>query len=189
VTPDPKWLEILKASGWQTTAGAFAFGLFLLANYRGWLPPFDPWMIQLSALGFLLCGCLAVGSIGSAVFKFFPISIWILHWIKISQERRATRNYIPHMTPKERQIIGYLLQKNQKILIAEQDGGHAMPLISRRIIVHALQPGQVFNMSRVPMTIPDHIWDELLRHKEQFPYTPEKGGPNETSPWLRHWMA
>ena len=30
MTPDPKWLEILKASGWQTTGLACAFGVFLL---------------------------------------------------------------------------------------------------------------------------------------------------------------
>jgi hypothetical protein len=30
MAPDPRWLEILKASGWQTTALAVASGLFLL---------------------------------------------------------------------------------------------------------------------------------------------------------------
>jgi hypothetical protein len=49
MTPDPKWLEILKASGWQTTALAVAFGLFILAGRTGWLSSLDPWMIQLGA--------------------------------------------------------------------------------------------------------------------------------------------
>jgi hypothetical protein len=40
------WLEILKASGWQTAAIAIACGALLWVNHRGWLPPFDLWVVQ-----------------------------------------------------------------------------------------------------------------------------------------------
>ena len=36
MTPDPKWLEILKANGWQTTALACAFSVFLLLRISAW---------------------------------------------------------------------------------------------------------------------------------------------------------
>ena len=36
---DPRWLEILKASGWQTAALFLACATFLLAAHLGWLPP------------------------------------------------------------------------------------------------------------------------------------------------------
>jgi hypothetical protein len=49
MTPDPRWLEILKASGWQTAAVAAACGLFLIARaFRRSalrLPGFRPWRL------------------------------------------------------------------------------------------------------------------------------------------------
>jgi hypothetical protein len=67
MTPDPRWLEILKASGWQTAAIALAFLLFLLVANWGWLPPLDPWMRQASVFGLLITGLLTVASVMSAV--------------------------------------------------------------------------------------------------------------------------
>ena len=104
MTPDPRWLEILKASGWQTAALAVASGLFLLAAHSGLLPPLEPWMTLLAAAGLLLFGCLAVASFLSTFFEFVPVQNWLLHWITIQRQKRAARDYIPHMTPKERQI-------------------------------------------------------------------------------------
>jgi hypothetical protein len=184
MTPDPRWLEILKASGWQTAAIAIACGLFLLSAHLGWLPPLDPWMILLAVAGLLLCGCLAVASFFSALFKFFPIHKWFAHWINIRRQKRAARNYIPHMTSEERQIIAYLLAKNQKMFTCAHDGGYATTLISRGILVRALQGGQVFASEDMPVAVPDHIWDVLLAHKDQFLYKPEKG---ETHPWRVPW--
>ena len=53
------------------TALATAFGLFLLAARMRLLPPLDTWMIQLAALGFLVCVCLALASVGNAALKIF----------------------------------------------------------------------------------------------------------------------
>ena len=65
MTPDPRWLELLKASGWQTLAIAGACGLFLLLAHWRWLPPLDPWMIQLAAFSLLLAALLAFASIAA----------------------------------------------------------------------------------------------------------------------------
>jgi Super-infection exclusion protein B len=189
MTPDPRWLEILKASGWQTAAVAAASGLFLIAMNLGWLPTVEPWMVLLAAAGLLLFGCLAVASFLSALFQFLPIHQWIVHWITIHRQRRAARDYIQHMTSKERQIIAYLLAKNQKMFTCASDGGYANTLLSRGILVRALRPGQVFNVEEMPVAVPDHIWDVLLAHKDQFPYSPERGERGgEVNPWRVPWM-
>jgi hypothetical protein len=188
VIPDPKWLEILKASGWQTTAIAVAFGLFLLAGRTEWLPPLEPWMIQIAALVFLVCGCLALASMGAAALRFFPIQVWIAHWIKMYRSKRGFRKYIPHMLPKEREIIAYLLAKNQKMFTAEADGGHARTLLSRGIVIVVAQHNQLLDPLDVPMTIPDHLWDVLQKHKQEFPYTPAKDDEAEGHPWRVHWQ-
>ncbi|WP_454641591.1 hypothetical protein [Bradyrhizobium liaoningense] len=65
MTPDPRWLEILKASGWQTAALASAAGLLLWADRAGWLPSFEPWMVQAAAAVMVVCGLLALASFAS----------------------------------------------------------------------------------------------------------------------------
>jgi hypothetical protein len=187
MTPDPRWLAILKASTWQTLALTLAFGLFiaLIPSFGGELPY---WVWPTVALCFLVCASLSLASILSALLRFFPLNIWIVHWINIARQKREVTRYIPHMTEKEKEIIGYLLAKNQKTLVAAQDGGFAMTLISRAIIVRALAPGQVFYSDDMPMMIPDHIWDVLLRHKAVFPYTQPRAGKTEPHPWRKPYI-
>jgi hypothetical protein len=130
MTLDPRWLEILKASGWQMAALAAACGVFLLIAHWGWLPPLDPWMIPLAAIGFLIFGFLTVASAISATLKFFPVQTWLLHWIY--RAKRAVREYIPHMTEQERTIVGYLLAKNQKMFTAARPQPSACGSSGRR---------------------------------------------------------
>ena len=190
MTPDPKWLEILKASGWQTTALAAALGVLLLVMRVGWIVSPDPWFTASCALAFLICLFLALASIGHAIADFFQPRTWIARWAREKQQRKAVREYIPFMTDHEKAIIAYLLHRNQKTFTAPSDGGHAATLISRRIIVRALVPGQMFSAEDMPLAIPDHIWDVLVQHKEQFPYTPKKRQDGvEPHPWRVHWMA
>lgn len=187
--PDPKWLEILKASGWQTGALALACGLFLFAGYAGWLPPLAPWMVQLVAFCLLVFGFLAIASTISALFRFFPAHDWIIHSINLRREQASVRKYIPHMTEQERAIIAFLLAKNQKMFTVESTGGYAVSLISRGIVVRALQPGQAFTLINMPVAVPDHVWDVLVENKDKFPYTPPPRGQRETNPWRVPWMA
>jgi hypothetical protein len=87
---------------------------------------------------------------------------------------------------EEREIIAYLLAKNQKTFTAASDGGHARTLLSRGIVIILARDGQLLDPENVPMTIPDHLWDVLQKHKDEFPYKP----PDETdgAPWRVHWM-
>src|SRR5436309_8119909 len=157
MTPDPRWLEILKASGWQTAALAVASGLFLLAAHSGLLPPLEPWMTLLAAAGLLLFGCLAVASFLSTFFEFVPVQNWLLHWITIQPQKRAARDYIPHMTPKERQIIGYLLAKNQRVFTCASDCCYAVSLLSVGILVSDLRCGLKFVMADMTVAVVGHI--------------------------------
>ena len=182
---DSKWLEILKASGWQTTAIAAACGLFLLLARWGWLPPLAPWMVQIAAFGLVLCGLLAV----TAILSSTPVKKWIGHWVTIHKQKHDVRDYIPHMTERERKIISYLLAKNQKMFMTEEDGGYAATLISRGIVVYALRNGQAYSRVYTPFAIPDHIWSVLMEHKNDFPYSPHPPGENELHPWAIPWMT
>ena len=187
--PDPRWLEVLKASGLQTGAIAVACALFLFAARWAWLPPLDAWMVHAAVFGLLLFGCLAFASFISATFKFFPIQMWVIHRVKTNKRKREVRDYIPHMTVQEKTIISYLLEKNQMMFTAENDGGQAATLISRGIVVYAIRPGQNYDNMNVPMAIPDHVWEVLVEYKDQFPYVQPKRGEPEKHPWRVGWMA
>ena len=125
MTPDPKWLEILKASGWQTAALAAAFGVILLVMRVGWIASPEPWFTAFCALAFLICLFLALASIGHAVADFLQPRAWLARWTREKQQQKAVREYIPFMTDHEKAIIAYLLHRSQKTFTAASDGGDA----------------------------------------------------------------
>jgi hypothetical protein len=191
--PDPKWLEILKASGPQTTALAFAFGAMLLVIRSGYIVSTDEWFTALHAfcwLAFLVSSSLSLASISHVAADFLEPRLRLVAWLRRRQQRKAVRNYIPFMTDKERKIIAYLLHYKQKTFTAASDGGFAATLISRQILVRALAPGQMFSGENMPLAVPDHVWDVLAEHKDQFPYSsPQSRHGVEPSPWRVPWMA
>ncbi len=185
---DPKWLEILKASGWQTAALALAFGTFIILVKTKIIPVTDsPLWIDFPTLSFLICGFLTLANTGSAANKTFKPGMMIRRWRDRRRHAEDVRKYISHMTEKDRQIIGYLLHYNQKVFDADQDGGYAAPLISKRVIRCALIPGQAFDVIRVPFEIPDHVWSVLKENRESFPYTPPVNDEDEVYPWAIDW--
>ncbi len=170
---DHKWLEILKARGWHLLALAAACGLLLFANNSKWIPILEPWMIQGATFGLFVFGLLSIAGLISASLKFLLVKEFFIRWVRIHADKKNLKKYIPHMTPKERQIIGYLLEKNQKTITADHDGGDASTLISRRIIRIIVVHNQQLDTTRVPMIVPDHLWDVLVKFKHEFPYVPE----------------
>jgi hypothetical protein len=73
VLPDPRWLQILRATRPQTTAVALACGCFLLAAHAGSMPPLDPWVLQAVAFLFLISWALTSTSMANSASKIFPL--------------------------------------------------------------------------------------------------------------------
>lgn len=190
MTPDPKWLEMLKASGWQAIALAAAFGMTLLVTRIGWIVSPHPWFTAFCVLAFLICLLLTLARIGHAISEWLQFRVWLTRWMQERYQRKVVRAYIPFMTEKEKRIVAYLLAKNQKMITAEQDGGNAVTLIARGILIRAMRPGQTVGLTDVPFVVPDHIWDELASKRDSFPYTPAKRQDGiELLPWRVPWMA
>ncbi len=93
------------------------------------------------------------------------------------------------MSDKERQIIGYLLKYRRKTFDSADDGGYAAPLIARGIVVVAGVGGQRIDLERVPMAVPDHVWEVLEKHADEFPHRPDMNGKTEMQPWRVPWMV
>jgi hypothetical protein len=94
---------------------------------------------------------------------------------------RDLRDYIPHMSEKERERIAYLLAKNQKMFQTTFDAGYAATLLARGIV--RLAGNQHVNPWRVPFTVPNHLWEVLVERRDDFPYTPPAHGEVEGYPW------
>jgi hypothetical protein len=137
----------------------------------------------------LLFGLLAAANFITSAHRFFPLDKWAIYYINLRRSKREVERYIPHMTTKEREIIAYLLAKNQKTFLAAIDGGHAATLLSRGIVTIIYQPGQQIEQENVTMNVPDHLWGVLQKHKNQFPYTAPDDDEPEAHPWRVHWMA
>lgn len=83
MNPGPRWLEILKASGWQTTAITVACIVFLNLSHVGTLPKLTAWMLLGVTFIALVCGFLALASWCSAAYKLFPLHTYFLHWLNV----------------------------------------------------------------------------------------------------------
>ena len=112
MTPDPRWLELLKASGFQTGAVAVACATLLLLGRWEFFPPFDTWVIYVLFVAMVVCASLALASLLSTFFQMVPLHTFAIQALNRRNERIAIEQYIPFMTTKEKEIIGYLLAKN-----------------------------------------------------------------------------
>lgn len=187
---DPKWLEILKARGWQTAALATASGLILVLVKCKIIPTTDsPLWITLPFISLVIFATLFIAAVGDEIAKIIKPVDKINQWYLKRREVKAVREFIPYMTDKDREIIGYLLYHNQKMFQADQDGGYAAPLISKGIIRPSGRAGQVVSTSWMPFEVPDHIWSVLKKNQEVFPYKPPPANEIEKYPWAIPWMV
>lgn len=187
--PDPRWLEILKASGWQTSALTVAC-LVVLALVKAGLIPTDgsPYWTAIPTIGAVVFGFLSLAAMAKTIVRVIGLRERFSGWRRRRLERRSVLGYIPYMTDREKEIIGYLLHHNQKVFQTDEDGGYAAPLISRGIVRRSGVPGQVIDVRRVPFEIPDHVWAVLESHRNAFPCNgPDREGA--TPPWVIPWMA
>ncbi|MBM6579418.1 hypothetical protein ILT44_04415 [Microvirga sp. BT689] len=175
MVPDPKWLEILKASGWQTTALAGASALIVWLNSSGLLPvPLHEYIIQGAVVVGLVSACLALASIASALVKAseHPRQA-VSGWRARRAFKREFEAHIPMLRPVERQIFAYLLHHNQKGFTGALDAGHAAGLLGSGWIRINARHGQQLDRWDVPFVVHDLVWEVLQEHKDEFPYKPE----------------
>lgn len=175
--------DLLRATWLQALALAIACWGFIYATRVGLVPAPEPWVLQLAAFLGLLSAALWVLLAGHAVWR--GASAGVRNWSERRQARKQVAAYIPYMTEQEREIIGCLLERNQKSFTCALDGGHATTLIARGIVVQATRPGRTYDTDDIPMVIPEDVWKVLDANREEFP----QQHTGEIDPWRVHWMA
>ena len=132
----------------------------------------EPWMTTAAVAAMLAFGALWLASVGKGIVETVPIHHWVQDWFTIRRVKREVVDYIPFMTPKEKQIIAYLLHKNQKSFDCAADFGHAASLAGRKIVTFNAFRGQQARESSVPAKIPDYVWRCWWRTATSFPTRP-----------------
>lgn len=146
-----KIFDLLKANGWRAAMLAIAAAAFLALAAQGVIPKLDPWMIILAWVVLLTSAALAAAALAGPIQRMVEANI--------AKQRRGKamlaaeqkfRDYIPYMTAKERQILGYLLKRKQKTFTAAVDGGYAATLLSLQFVTPIARPGQQFGIDDLP---------------------------------------
>jgi hypothetical protein len=188
-----KFVDLLKASGWQMAMIAVACALLLYLSASGIIPDLDPaWTLVVWA-GMLIAAGLAIAPLFTSL-QGVAEGAWRRrqHLQAVRQAEQVFWDYIPYLTDKERQILGYLREKKLKTFVADHDGGYAGTLLARGFVTYVGVRGQSFDLDKTPMAVPEHVWKVLQQHPESFPYKPEYGGASservETLPWRIPWQ-
>ncbi len=185
---DARWLELLKASGWQTSFLFAGCAVFLALVYFTVIPTDKfPAIIPIVWLAMIVAGCLSLASIGETLTSVFAPKERLRNWLEKRREKHSAARYIPYMTDKDRQIIGHLLHHQNKIFHCDSNGGHAKSLIAKGIVKLGVRPGQVFDADDVPFVVPDHIWEVFEQNVDAFPHSPDMDKGVEVEPWLDEW--
>lgn len=180
-----KTLELIKASGWQTAAIAASCGLMWWLITVNVVPTPEPYVVVIIAWGFFLFSFLTIAAICAAASRVGRN--WLIQTMAKRAFAASIERAIPFMTEKEREIVGHLLHHNSKVFEADHDGGYAASLLGRRFITILAQRGQSFDLDRVPMIVPDPVWEVWKRHQDKFPYKRILDDGHEVDPWRISW--
>lgn len=166
-----KLTDLLKVSGLQAFAVAATCWIVLYLPKTGMIGPLESWVTLLLVVVGILATILSVLLFGQALIRLLNVPVHWNQWRRRRREQKAVADYIDHMNDHEREIIGYLLARNQKSFTCASDGGHASTLLGRGIVIYALNHGQHYDLQDTPVTIPDHVWDVLKSRNNDLPDT------------------
>lgn len=184
-----KLFDLLKASGWQA--------LFVSLGLFGYLALQANGVIDTDSAPYLIpiVWLIAIALAGVALASFAD---FVIRKVSEYQKRSAYRaaeatrrtafiEGIPRLSDRERQIFGYLLEKNLTRFDADSTGGYASNLIAKGYVVPIAKPGMHYSIDRFPYEVPKYVWDEICKNRESFPYTPIKlsrDRGHERPPWV-----
>ena len=188
-----KYVDLLKASGWQTGTIALAAGMFLYLSQAGVLPPMEPWMLLIGWVVVFLFGALSAASLATACQRGVQ-AVWGL-W-KGRQERLAWEakiiGDIPTMTDHERRILGYLRHHRLRTFDTDLDGGYANTLFAKGYLLHVAGT-KAIDRRRVPTFVADDVWRIINERPQDFPHVEQWSQPGasssrvEVEPWRIPW--
>src|SRR5712692_8716469 len=155
---------------------AAAAWILLYIHFRSWmiLPP----VVVVSALVVgVLFSCLAVVGLLTSLWNWTRGLRKLFAWMFLQRvEKIRIEGELEFLIPQEREIIAYLLAKNQKMFEVLPDGEQAATLIAKGFVTY--QPrGHLALRRDIAVEVPNHVWEVLAGRRAEFPYharDPEK---------------
>ena len=172
---DSKWLKLLDLPGHISLALSVAcwLTLFLAETDVLRLGIIPAWMrAGIGVLG-ILSTCLFVATIGDFMIKN-----------RIQIKRRQTHEQmviarLDTLSNSEREVLSYLIQANQQSFSAELAGDRVATLVQKGLVIRG---SGVHSYIDWPFMIPNFVWVELQRRKDEF----NTANLNHRPPWLHY---
>lgn len=97
-----------------------------------------------------------------------------------AEYRQQVLGYLDTLSEVEREILSFLVQKNQQSFTADMAGKLIATLKQKGLV--EMGPG-VHTQLDWPFTVPNFVWEELMRRKEDFNIADLEG----RVPWREQW--
>ena len=95
----------------------------------------------------------------------------------LEDQRAEVIGFLESISDTEREILSYLVQKNQQSFVCSEESAVVATLVHKHLVV-AAKDGP-FDMDAWPHMVPNHVWQELQRRKDEF----NTAGLQEAPPW------
>jgi hypothetical protein len=175
---DSGWLKLFEQKGWVYFSLAFFFGALRYLLQNEFLPGLAGlrWLSDSSLLGAILFAILAIGAIGHRIGGL------AIEYVGGWRARKATLTRLNSLSDVEHRILSYLINANCQSFDYRNDDGDVQQLVAKGLLF--TPPGQ-YNFHMVPFIVPDFVWRELRRRREDF----SSAAPPDEPPWVKDWMA
>jgi hypothetical protein len=165
---------------WRAAAFAVAGAILLSLNAWGTLPfELPSWALPIIGVITVVAAAIAILDLmKTLVFALGATIKWLGELWTERQARCRVLRYLDTLSPREKEILGYLLARNERSIISALDGGYAQPLVAKGILRRPRQMGTSEDMTHI---IPEFVWLELKRRQNEFPDTYR----GKAHPWRR----
>ena len=177
--PDSNWLKALEIRESTAAAVAIASILVFVMSELGWfyLDVLPAWLKAMIAA----VAALALALVGGNVLQ------WLIDESAKKKERRSQEEerrgeelqndeaqanfrrqvlgYLNTLSNSEREILSYLVQKNQQSFSGDLAGEWIGPLKQKRLVEAS---SGVHTQREWPFTIPNFVWEELQKREGEF---------------------
>ena len=168
-----------------TVPFAVAAWILLYIHTRG-LMPLPAGLVVSTLIVAVLCTCLALTSLLAHLWNTTKcLRQHLAEMFHHHRDKKRIQRKLDYLIPKEREIIAYLLAKQQRVLEVLPDGEQAASLIAKGFVVWTARKPPAIHRD-ITVEVPAHVWDVLVKNRAKFPYEAPKP---ETHPWRTHWMA
>jgi hypothetical protein len=183
--------DAINASAWRLFGLAAGLSVFASAKLYRW--PLDVGDADSGTVLAIAVVSISAGiAFGAFLQAAFGAAVRVFRAVQAVWHDRAVKrrfgDRLSALSPIERQIIARLIADRRRSFEVDQSGGHAARLIAEGFFRLQLAPNQAGHMFRVPVVVPDSMWQILSERSADFEADIRALQPG-SEPWHRHWMT